>query len=143
MTATAEKWAPVDVFNGFGVEVTLPDQEAFLKVKETLTRVGIQRDGNVLDQPCYILHKRGHYAIIHFLELAQMDGMLVDPMDVDDAIAIRNTVASLLDQWGLVSIVDDEEVRSPRVSVGRLRIVPHKAKGEWNLNALYEIGRKR
>jgi hypothetical protein len=132
-----------DVFNGHGVEVTLPDADAFLKIKETLTRVGIQSRPGQLDQPCYILHKRGHYAIVHHLELRQLDGELVDLHELEDAMAVRNTITSLLEQWGLVDVADESAVQSPRVPVGRLKIVPHRAKGEWVLNPLYIIGKKR
>jgi hypothetical protein len=145
MGAVVEYGASVqrDVFYGHGVEVTLPEPDAFLKVKETLTRVGYQTQPGVLDQPCFILHKRGQYAIVHHLELLQLDGSDVWPEDVGEALATRNTIASLLEQWGLVEIVDPRSVQAPRVQVGRLKIVPFKAKSEWKLNPLYHIGRKR
>lgn len=132
-----------DVFSGYGVEVALPDADAFLKVKETLTRVGIATNPGVLDQPCFILHKKGRYAIVHYLELRTMDREFDE---IDDDLyeymdAVRNTVATLLDQWNLVEIIDEPPV--VKAPVSDLKIVPHKMKGQWKLNPLYEIGRRR
>lgn len=141
-----------DVFGGHGVEVRLPDADAFLKVKETLTRVGLQTEPGQLDQPCFILHKRGRYAIVHHLELRQLDGERVDPDDVARMLAVRNTVAGLLDQWGLVEVIDEAALDADQAPVRSARhgspsacveIVPHKAKSQWALNPLYQIGRGR
>jgi hypothetical protein len=129
------------VFRGFGIEVRGLGREDFLKVRETLTRVGVMAGNNVLNQTCFILHKRGRYAIMHHSELKLMDGEGGN-VTVDD-IGHRNTVAHLLDQWGLVEVVEPEDISEPRAPMGAVAVIPHKAKTGYSLNPLYEIGRPR
>ena len=96
-----------DIFRGLGVEITLKEKDDFLKVRETLTRIGISsRKENKLFQSCHILQKRGRYAIMHFKELFSLDGLDTDISQND--VARRNTIASLLEEWGLLEIVDEE-----------------------------------
>lgn len=130
-----------DYFKGYGVEVQPLAREEFLKVRETLTRIGTLVGNNVLNQTCYILHKRGRYAIMHHAELKLMDN---EPAVVTtEDIAHRNTVAHLLDQWGLVEVVDTDDIDEPRAPFGGVSVIPYKAKAEYSLNPMYEIGRPR
>jgi hypothetical protein len=126
------------------VEVTLPTPDEFLKVKETLTRIGVaSRKDNTLYQSCHILHKQGQYFIVHFKELFLLDGKVSQTVfDVDDK-ARRNTIAQMLAEWGLVNIVDDG--RGLRLGTDRtaITVLPFREKGNWKLVAKYEVGKKR
>lgn len=127
-----------DIFDGFGVEVTL-DEENFLKVKETLTRIGIASEKTkTLYQSCHILHKRGRYAIVHFKEMFGLDGKRMT-MDEDD-LARRNTIANLLHDWALVTLVDYKKSELPIASMKQIKVVPFKEKKYWALIAKYQIG---
>ncbi|NBP70287.1 MAG: translation repressor protein, partial [Cytophagia bacterium] len=97
-----------DIFKGVGVEITLDDEDAFLKVRETLTRIGVSsRKEKVLYQSCHILHKQGRYVILHFKELFALDGK---PSTItENDIQRRNAIANLLEEWGLVKILKDEK----------------------------------
>lgn len=129
-----------DIFEGLGVEVTLKKEEDFLKVKETLTRIGVSsKKENKLYQSCHILHKRGRYAIMHFKEMFILDGLDSD-MSVDD-LGRRNTIVKLLIDWGLVDAVDSARYSDPQLSLARLKIIPHKEKKEWQLIPKYHIGK--
>ena len=131
-----------NIFQDLGVEVSLKNEEDFLKVKETLTRIGISsRKENKLYQSCHILHKRGRYSIMHFKELFLLDGLDADISEND--IGRRNTIACLLEEWELLDIVDEEKVEDPQVSLGQLKILPHKEKGSWELVPKYHIGSKK
>ena len=131
-----------DLFEGYGVEITLKERDDFLKVKETLTRLGVSsRRENKLYQSCHILHKRGKYAILHFKELFSLDGLDSDISDTD--VGRRNTIVKLLVEWGLVKVVDDEEYAEPQVSLAQLKILPHSEKKNWELIPKYHIGKKR
>jgi hypothetical protein len=124
------------------VEVTLPTADNFLKVKETLTRIGISsKTENKLWQSCHILHKRGKYYIVHFKELFLLDGLETDFSDSDRGR--RNTIASLLEQWGLVEIVDKERVKEPSCPINHFKILPFSQKEGWELIPKYRIGTKR
>ena len=124
------------------VEVTIAEDEDFLKIKETLTRIGIaSRKENKLYQSCHILHKQGKYYIVHFKELFALDGKPTDFSDEDKGR--RNTIVNLLKEWDLVSVVNLEKIESPRAPMGQIKIIPHKEKSEWVLEAKYNIGRKR
>lgn len=124
------------------VEVTIAEDEDFLKIKETLTRIGIaSRKENKLYQSCHILHKQGKYYIVHFKELFALDGKPTDFSDEDKGR--RNTIVNLLKEWDLVSVVNIEKIESPRAPMGQIKIIPHKEKSEWVLEAKYNIGRKR
>ena len=109
------------------IEVTLPQQENFLKVKETLTRIGISsKTENKLYQSCHILHKKGKYYIVHFKELFMLDGMPTTFPESD--IARRNTIANLLAEWGLVKLVEVNKSKEPVVPVSYLKILPYGEK---------------
>ena len=130
-----------DIFRGYGVEVILPDEDSFLKIRETLTRIGVSsRKENKLYQSCHILHKRGRYAILHFKELFSLDGLESDISESD--IARRNTITNLLDEWELLEIDSDEELE-PTLSLKQMKILPHKEKGDWELIPKYHIGRRK
>ena len=130
-----------DIFDGLGVEITLKTKEDFLKVKETLTRIGISsRTDEKLWQSCHILHKRGKYAIMHFKEMIVLDGLSSDISDED--LGRRNVIVKLLVEWGLINAVDDEEYKEPMIPLSKLKIISHKEKGVWQLIPKYHIGRK-
>ena len=124
------------------IEVTLDQQDDFLKVRETLTRIGIaSRKDKTLYQSCHVLHKQGKYYIVHFKELFALDGK---PANFDEAdIARRNTIAKLLSDWGLIKLVDASKSASPVAPMSQIKIIPHKDKSEWTLEAKYTIGRKK
>jgi hypothetical protein len=124
------------------IEVTLEQQDDFLKVRETLTRIGIaSRKDRTLYQSCHVLHKQGRYYIVHFKELFALDGK---PANFDDAdLARRNTIANLLSDWGLIKLVDASKSASPVAPMSQIKIIPHKDKSEWTLEAKYTIGRKK
>jgi len=129
-----------DIFEGLGVEVKLQKEEDFLKVKETLTRIGVSsKTEKKLYQSCHILHKRGRYAIMHFKEMFVLDGLESD-MSSDD-LGRRNTIVKLLVEWGLVEAVDPVKYQQPQLSLARLKIIPHKEKKEWTLVPKYHIGK--
>ena len=123
------------------VEVTLKEKDDFLKVRETLTRIGVaSKKEKILYQSCHILHKQGKYYIVHFKELFSLDGKPTDFSDND--IARRNTVTNLLSDWELLQIVDKEKTKEPTVSLSQVKIIPHKEKNEWQLVPKYNIGKK-
>ena len=124
------------------VEIKLKNQDDFLKVRETLTRIGIaSRKDNTLYQSCHILHKQGQYYIVHFKELFALDGK---PSNFDQADeARRNTIANLLADWGLIELVNEQKSSDPVAPLSQIKILPYKEKDEWNLEAKYNIGRKR
>jgi hypothetical protein len=129
-----------DIFEGLGVEVKLKNEEDFLKVKETLTRIGVSsKNDKKLYQSCHILHKRGRYAIMHFKEMFVLDGLDSD-MSEDD-LGRRNTIVKLLVEWGLIDVVDPIKYAQPQLSLARLKIIPHKEKKEWTLIPKYHIGK--
>jgi len=129
-----------DIFDGLGVEVTLKSKEDFLKIKETLTRIGVSsKKENKLFQSCHILHKRGRYAIMHFKEMFILDNLESDISD--DDIGRRNTIVKLLVEWGLCDAVDPEEYKEPQLSLARIKIVSHKDKINWQLIPKYHIGK--
>lgn len=123
------------------VWVTLKDPEDFLKIKETLTRIGIaSKRENTLYQSCHILHKQGRYAIVHFKELFLLDGKKSDFTDEDKAR--RNTITNLLEEWELLEIVNPDQTDDPVAPMSSIKILPYKEKGDWNLVAKYSIGKK-
>ena len=122
------------------IEVTLNEQDDFLKVRETLTRIGVSsRKEKVLYQSCHILHKQGKYYIVHFKELFALDGKKATLVAND--IQRRNTIAILLQDWNLIDIVKpaDAEDKAP---LSQIKVLPFKEKKEWNLSAKYNIGKK-
>ena len=124
------------------VEVTLPSPDNFLKVKETLTRIGISsKTEKKLWQSCHILHKRGKYYIVHFKELFRLDGLETDFSESDKGR--RNTITSLLEQWGLVKVVSPEAVKEPTCPISHFKILPFSQKSEWELIPKYRIGTRK
>ena len=128
-----------DIFDGLGIEIELKSPEDFLKIRETLTRIGVSsRKEKKLYQSCHILHKRGKYAILHFKEFFILDGLESDISESD--IGRRNKICKLLEEWGLVVILDDDI--EPMASMAQIKIIPHKQKDEWELVPKYHIGRR-
>ena len=135
MTNGDIKWSPDDM-----LEVTIKQPDDFLKVRETLTRIGVvSRKDKTLFQSCHILHKQGKYYIVHFKELFALDGKKATLSDND--IQRRNTIAVLLQDWNLIDIVKkaDAENKAP---LSQIKVLPFKEKKEWNLSAKYNIGKK-
>lgn len=124
------------------IEVTLKQSDDFLKVKETLTRIGIASEKNkTLYQSCHILHKKGKYYIVHFKELFALDGR---PSSLtDDDIARRNTIVNLLSDWGLVGLVGIDKTKDPVAPMRLIKVIPFKQKNEWQLVSKYSIGRSK
>ena len=131
------------IFNNCGVEVLLDDDDAFLKVRETLTRIGVaSKKDKILYQSCHILHKQGRYFIIHFKELFALDGKPTDISEND--LARRNAIAKLLAEWGLIKIVNSNQVENPPpIFLSQVKIISHKEKREWELVPKYQIGKKK
>lgn len=130
-----------DIFRGVGVEVELPTPDSFLKIKETLTRIGISsRKDKKLFQSCHILHKKGRYAILHFKELFILDGKHNTFSEEDQAR--RNTIVNLLEEWELIKIVDPNQTKEPVASLNQIKIISYKEKDEWDLTVKYNIGKK-
>ena len=124
------------------VECTLENPDDFLKVRETLTRIGVaSRKDKILYQSCHILHKQGRYYIVHFKELFALDGKPTNFSENDQAR--RNTIANLLSEWGLIALVNPETSSELVVPLNQLKILSFKEKDQWNLTAKYNIGSKR
>ena len=124
------------------VEVTLPNPDNFLKVRETLSRIGVaSKKDNTLYQSCHILHKQGKYYIVHFKQLFLLDGKQSD--FTDDDKARLNTIANLLHEWELVDLVSEQKSSEPVAPLSQIKIISHKEKDQWNLVAKYNIGKKR
>ena len=124
------------------VEIKLFDEEDFLKIKETLTRIGIaSKKDNTLYQSCHILHKRGKFYIVHFKEMFMLDSKPSSLTEED--VGRRNKIATLLQDWGLLTIVNSDIVQKSLASISHIKILNHKEKTEWNLESKYNIGKKR
>ena len=123
------------------VEITFPEKDDFLKIRETLTRIGVaSRREKELFQSCHILHKRGKYYIVHFKELFKLDGK---PSTIDETdVGRRNSILIHLEQWKLLSIVDKDKVKEPLTPLSQIKIIPFKQKREWKLTSKYSIGNK-
>lgn len=135
MESNNKIWSPNDM-----LEVTLHEPDDFLKVRETLTRIGVaSRKENKLFQSCHILHKQGRYFIVHFKELFLLDGKKSNLEEND--ILRRNTIATLLSDWGLVQIVDRAQV-AECAPIRQIKIISHKDKHMWELCPKYNIGNK-
>lgn len=132
-----------DIFRGLGVEIRIDRDDDFLKIKETLTRVGIAaKNEKKLYQSCHILHKRGRYAIMHFKELFILDNKETDISTED--VARRNTIACLLEDWGLLTLVNPEWMDDQEhADMKNIKILPHSQKRDWELVSKYTIGGKR
>lgn len=124
------------------IEVKLRSPDDFLKIKETLTRIGIaSKKEKTLYQSCHILHKQGKYYIVHFKEMFLLDGKSSNFSDDDRKR--RNTIINLLHEWELLDIVDESKVPDDMTSINQIKIIPYKEKGEWTLVTKYTIGKKR
>jgi len=123
------------------VEVRLKNAEDFLKVRETLSRIGLaSKKDNTLYQSCHILHKQGRYYIVHFKELFMLDGKEATFSEGD--IARRNRIVVLLDEWELIEIVDKSKIQDPVAPLNQIKIIPFKEKNNWNLITKYTIGNR-
>jgi hypothetical protein len=123
------------------IEVRLAKEDDFLKVKETLTRIGVASKRDMkLYQSCHILHKQGRYYIVHFKELFALDGKPASISEED--YGRRNTIVKLLDEWGLVESVTPVTALEPLTPLSQIKVIPHKEKTQWELVAKYNIGRK-
>jgi hypothetical protein len=129
-----------DIFKGLGVEISLKNAEDFLKVKETLTRIGVaSRKTHTLTQSCHILHKRGRYAILHFKELFILDGR--ETTFSEDDLARRNAIAKLLLEWGLVDVI--KPIEEPIATMSNIKVISFKDRDNWNLSSKYSVGAPR
>ena len=128
-------WTPNDM-----LEVKIKQPDDFLKIRETLTRIGVaSRKDKTLFQSCHILHKQGKYFIVHFKELFALDGKKATLTQND--IQRRNTIAVLLQDWNLISVVK-KEAAEDKAPLSQIKVLPFKEKKEWNLSAKYNIGKK-
>tara|TARA_A100001391_G_C5006928_1_gene262237 strand:- start:564 stop:989 length:426 start_codon:yes stop_codon:yes gene_type:complete len=129
------KWEPSDM-----LEVSLREPDDFLKIKETLTRIGIssKREENTLFQSCHILHKQGRYFIVHFKELFLLDGKPSNLLQND--IDRRNTITNLLSDWGLLDIINENKIRGNFAPLKQIKIISHRDKSLWKLESKYSIG---
>tara|TARA_B100001059_G_scaffold83529_1_gene81619 strand:+ start:910 stop:1332 length:423 start_codon:yes stop_codon:yes gene_type:complete len=126
-------WNPADM-----LEVTLNEPDDFLKIRETLTRIGVaSRKDQKLYQSCHILHKQGRYFIVHFKELFLLDGKPSNLIEND--VQRRNTIATLLADWGLINIVDSAKAKD-MAPLRQIKVIPFKEKTQWELCPKYNIG---
>ena len=127
-------WGPDNM-----LEVTLNEPDDFLKVRETLSRIGVaSRKERKLYQSCHLLHKKGKYYVVHFKELFALDGKKSSLTDND--IERRNTIAGLLSDWGLVGVVSEPEPKAP---LSQIKVLSFNEKDEWILETKYNIGKKK
>lgn len=124
------------------LEITLKQDDDFLKVRETLTRIGVaSRKDKRLYQSCHILHKKGKYYIVHFKELFSLDGK---PTDFDENdMGRRNTIANLLAEWGLVQLVDKQRSETPVAPLSQIKVISYGERNDWDLVTKYSIGSKK
>ena len=136
MSEESFNWSPEQM-----LEVTLNQPDDFLKIRETLSRIGVaSRKDKTLFQSCHILHKQGKYYIVHFKELFALDGKKATLIEND--VQRRNTIAVLLQDWNLLSIVKTDEAKN-KAPLSQIKIIAFKEKSEWNLQAKYNIGKKQ
>ena len=135
MSEDSFNWSPEQM-----LEVTLKQPDDFLKIRETLSRIGVaSRKDKTLFQSCHILHKQGKYYIVHFKELFALDGKKATLVEND--VQRRNTIAVLLQDWNLLNIVK-QEASTNKAPLSQIKIIAFKEKNEWNLQAKYNIGKK-
>lgn len=128
-------WSPAMM-----LEVTLNEPDDFLKVRETLTRIGVaSRKDNTLFQSCHILHKQGRYFIVHFKELFLLDGKPSNLLEND--LQRRNTIATLLSDWGLITFVDSSQAQDV-APLRQIKVIPYREKDQWELCPKYNIGNR-
>ena len=124
------------------IEVRIAEGEDFLKIKETLTRIGVaSRKEKKLFQSCHIFHKQGKYYIVHFKEMFAIDGKPSNFSDEDKGR--RNKIIELLQDWQLLKVVESERIKEPIASMSQIKIINHKEKNDWTLEAKYNMGRKK
>lgn len=129
------QWSPSDM-----VEIIIDQPDDFLKIRETLTRIGVaSRKENKLFQSCHILHKQGRYFIVHFKELFLLDGKKTNLTEND--VQRRNTITTLLSDWGLVKVVEKNQIVNC-APLRQIKVIPHKDKKDWELCPKYNIGNK-
>ena len=130
-----------NLFRGYGVEILLPDRQAFLKIEETLTRIGVaSRSDKRLYQSCHILHKRQRYAIVHFKEMFALDGK---PSNIsEEDLGRRNKIAALLQDWNLCKVVSPEKL-VPLAPMSYIKVISWNEKPDWKLFPKYAIGNKK
>jgi hypothetical protein len=124
------------------IEVLLESPDDFLKIRETLTRIGVasKKDKKIF-QSCHILHKQNRYFIVHFKELFALDGKPTNFSE--DDVARRNTISNLLAEWNLYKLINPEKTKSPVAPISQIKIIAYKEKSEWILEQKYNIGKKR
>jgi len=128
-------------FEYYPLEVKLAQPDDFLKIRETLTRIGVaSRRDNTLYQSCHILHKQGHYFIVHFKELFALDGKNTDLSKND--LQRRNSIAKLLADWGLL-VIQNPDKYTDQAPLSQIKILNFDEKNQWNLQTKYNIGKKR
>tara|TARA_R110001583_G_scaffold2160_11_gene15779 strand:- start:4648 stop:5070 length:423 start_codon:yes stop_codon:yes gene_type:complete len=139
----AHEFFNINIEGYFPLEVSLDEADDFLKIRETLSRIGVASSKDkILYQSCHILHKQGRYFIVHFKELFALDGKQADLTDND--IERRNTIAKLLSDWGLVKIIELAEDEPFRITpLSQIKVLSFKEKDEWTLQSKYNIGKKR
>ena len=121
------------------LEISFKENDDFLKIRETLTRIGVaSRKDKTLYQSCHILHKRGRYYLVHFKELFALDGK--ESSITENDLGRRNAITRLLEEWELLSIVNASKASEPLAPMSQIKVLPHKEKDEWNLIAKYNIG---
>jgi hypothetical protein len=124
------------------IEVKIAEEEDFLKIKETLTRIGVaSRKEKKLYQSCHIFHKQGKYYIVHFKEMFAIDGKPSNFSEEDKGR--RNKIIELIQDWGLLKVVEADSIKDPLASMSQIKIINHKEKSEWTLEAKYNMGRKK
>jgi hypothetical protein len=124
------------------IEVRLSEPDDFLKVRETLSRIGVaSKKDKTLYQSCHILHKQGRYYILHFKQLFLLDGKSSDFSDEDRGRL--HTITNLLSEWKLLSLVDPDKSRSPVAPMSQIKIIPHSEKNQWSLITKYNIGKRK
>lgn len=124
------------------IEVKIAEEQDFLKIKETLTRIGIaSRKDKTLYQSCHIFHKQGKYYIVHFKEMFAIDGKPSNFTEEDKGR--RNKIIELLQDWGLLKVVEADSIKDPMALMSQIKIINHKEKNEWTLEAKYNMGRKK
>jgi hypothetical protein len=130
-----------DLLNSL-VEVKIAEEEDFLKIKETLTRIGVaSRKEKKLYQSCHIFHKQGKYYIVHFKEMFAIDGKPSNFSEEDKGR--RNKIIELLQDWDLLNVIESGSIKEPLASMSQIKIINHKEKDEWTLEAKYNMGRKK
>lgn len=124
------------------VEVRLKKPDDFLRIKETLTRIGVASNKDKrLYQSCHILHKQGRYYILHFKELFMLDGK--NSSFGSEDLARRNTIVKLLSEWNIVDVVNSEQIEEPQAPLTLIKIIPFREKSDWTLLTKYTVGKKR